>query len=439
MSRTSVSVTATGTQTPFEQVATDNAMAVQVSGTYAGLTFTFEGSIDNGSTFADIACVPLASMQIVPGGTGITPGTNATKVYRIPTENFTDIRVNVSAISSGTAQFLGVSGNFVGGVFSQMLIQSSTLTGDDSITGTLTVTSASASALTVGLNGATNPALKIDASTGSSATGIKITSAAAASGVAIAAISSGTNENLTIDAKGSGTITIGASSTGNVVLGTTAKTLTVANSNGLVTIAAGGMTITSGNLTLTSGNATMTSGNLLLSAGTITGTSASASALTVGLAGATNPALQVDASTASSATGIKIKSAAAASGVAVSVVSSGTDENLTIDAKGSGTITIGGTSTGAVILPTTNITDAKNVVLATTTGTSFGSATTQKLSFYGVTPITQPAASSAVSVTGTTGASTGVSLDTTFTGGGTAAYTIGGIVTKLKALGLLAT
>ena len=42
---------------------------------------------------------------------------------------------------------------------------------------------------------------------------------AAAGGVAAAAISSGTNENLTINAKGSGTITIGGTSTGNVLLG----------------------------------------------------------------------------------------------------------------------------------------------------------------------------------------------------------------------------
>lgn len=75
----------------------------------------------------------------------------------------------------------------------------------------------------------------------------------------------------------------------------------------------------------------------------------SATALTVGVNGATNPAFLVDASTASSATGIKVKSAAAASGVALSVISSGTDENLTIDAKGSGTITLGGTSTGALV------------------------------------------------------------------------------------------
>lgn len=87
-----------------------------------------------------------------------------------------------------------------------------------SFSGALTVTSTSASALTVGRQGATDPVLKVNANTSSVATGISITGAAATSGVAVAAISSGTNENLTVDAKGSGTITLAGTSTGNVVV-----------------------------------------------------------------------------------------------------------------------------------------------------------------------------------------------------------------------------
>jgi hypothetical protein len=85
--------------------------------------------------------------------------------------------------------------------------------------GTSTITSTSATALTVGANGATNPVLKIDASASSVATGISVTGAAAASGVAVATISSGTNEALTIDAKGSGLLTLNGIATGNVVIG----------------------------------------------------------------------------------------------------------------------------------------------------------------------------------------------------------------------------
>lgn len=88
-----------------------------------------------------------------------------------------------------------------------------------SISGTLTITSTSASALTVGPNGATNPVLKINANTSSAATGVSVTGAAAAGGVAVAAISSGTDEALTINAKGAGIVEIGGVSTGQIFLG----------------------------------------------------------------------------------------------------------------------------------------------------------------------------------------------------------------------------
>lgn len=81
---------------------------------------------------------------------------------------------------------------------------------------TLTGTSTSANAIAVGRQGATDPVLKVNANTASVATGIEITGAAAAGRVALAAISSGTNEGLSVDAKGSGTIRLGATSTGAV-------------------------------------------------------------------------------------------------------------------------------------------------------------------------------------------------------------------------------
>lgn len=79
-------------------------------------------------------------------------------------------------------------------------------------------------------------------------------------------------------------------------------------------------------------------------------TAASATAFVVGPNGATNPTFLVDTSTANDATGLKVKGAAAGAGLAMSVVSSGTNEVLSIDAKGSGRIQIGGTSTGPVYL-----------------------------------------------------------------------------------------
>lgn len=90
--------------------------------------------------------------------------------------------------------------------------------------------------------------------------------------------------------------------------------------------------------------ATTIGGSSVLALTTVTSTSANA--LTAGPAGATNPSFNVDASTVSAATGINVVAAAAASGVAVSAISSGTDENMTLDAKGAGTLTINGTATG---------------------------------------------------------------------------------------------
>lgn len=91
-----------------------------------------------------------------------------------------------------------------------------TATGGLGSSSAMTITSASADALAVGANGATNPVLKVDASTASVATGLRITGAAAASGVAVAVVSSGTNESLTLNALGTGTITLNNTGTGNI-------------------------------------------------------------------------------------------------------------------------------------------------------------------------------------------------------------------------------
>jgi hypothetical protein len=96
-------------------------------------------------------------------------------------------------------------------------------------------------------------------------------------------------------------------------------------------------------------------GSSLTALGTIT--SSSNKALAVGLNGLTNPAFNVDSSTALQADGINVKGLDAGNGAQVKVITSGTNAPLAIDAAGSGTITIGGTSTGAVtITPATTIT-----------------------------------------------------------------------------------
>lgn len=85
-------------------------------------------------------------------------------------------------------------------------------------TGTVGITVQSATAFAVARTG-TNYAFQVDTNTASSATGLKVTAAAAAGGVALAAISSGTDESFTIDAKGAGVLTLGSVSTGGVGIG----------------------------------------------------------------------------------------------------------------------------------------------------------------------------------------------------------------------------
>jgi hypothetical protein len=99
----------------------------------------------------------------------------------------------------------------------------------------LVLTGTSANELTAGPNGSTNPSFNVDASTPSAATGLSVKAAAAGSGLAVSVISSGTNESLTINAKGSGTITLGSVSTGAIVH-TTATTLSAALTYGGVTL-----------------------------------------------------------------------------------------------------------------------------------------------------------------------------------------------------------
>lgn len=82
------------------------------------------------------------------------------------------------------------------------------------------IESSLATALTVARGAGAPHGFQVDESAPSAATGVKITAAAAGSSVAMSAISSGANEGLTIDAKGSGTVTVAGTSTGNVILGT---------------------------------------------------------------------------------------------------------------------------------------------------------------------------------------------------------------------------
>ena len=100
---------------------------------------------------------------------------------------------------------------------------------------------------------------------------------------------------------------------------------------------------------------------------------------------------------------------------------------------GSNTVVIGSTAIlNTYLNGNVNISDGNNIALGNFIGTQIGTATTQKLAFYGDTPIVQPSTSIA-SAAATHGSGSAVKEDSTFGG-----YTIGQIVTALQTLGLLA-
>lgn len=125
-----------------------------------------------------------------------------------------------------------------------------------------TITSASATALSIGLTGATNPAFQVDASTASQVAGLKITGAATGGTVALVTTDSGSNTNLTINAKGSGTIGIGSVSTGVVTI----TPNLVLGGNLLATLVRGG-SASSSVLTLESTSGTGTTDSIVLKTG----------------------------------------------------------------------------------------------------------------------------------------------------------------------------
>jgi hypothetical protein len=92
-------------------------------------------------------------------------------------------------------------------------------------------------------------------------------------------------------------------------------------------------------------------------------------------------------------------------------------------------------TTGAVQLEQDlTIADATNIILNATTGTQIGTATTQKLGFYGATPVVQPTALTAED---------SATVDATYGSEESGVLTnvrtrVGEIETKLQALGLLA-
>lgn len=255
-------------------------------------------------------------------------------------------------------------------------------------TGGTAVTSPDTVAFAVGPNGASNPAFQVQANAGSLAAGLKVAGAGTGGNVTISVTDSGSNANLFVDAKGTGTMTFGNSSTGAITM-SRAITLSAALTYGGVTlnnsVQGTGSMVLSASPTLT-GTLTAAAANF---SAAVAITSASATSFTVGLNGATNSVFQVDSSTGSQAAGLKLTGAVTGGTVALVTIDSGAATNLTVNAKGTGTIGIGTVSTGvitlgaAVTLSNATLTFTNLATDATHTTRTVCQDTTSKILFFG--------------------------------------------------------
>ena len=105
------------------------------------------------------------------------------------------------------AAALGDDANFATTVTNSLALKAG-LGSANIFTAAQVIQSNAVAAFSVGPNGAANPVLQVDGSVASAATGIKVTPAAAGGGVTLQAISSGANEQLTLQSLGAGRVVL---------------------------------------------------------------------------------------------------------------------------------------------------------------------------------------------------------------------------------------
>lgn len=103
------SLSATGSVTLSNKPDTDTLTQVQVSGTYGTLAFLIEGTID-GANWTGLTAIRNDTRGHVVGS--ITPADNQTVIYDVASAGYVGVRARVTAIGSGTANFVVNSGAF---------------------------------------------------------------------------------------------------------------------------------------------------------------------------------------------------------------------------------------------------------------------------------------------------------------------------------------
>lgn len=203
-------------------------------------------SLAEGSTLATVGTYSLTFTTTATSAVTVPAG-SSTMATRAGAETLTNKTLTSPVISTGLTASGSASNNF-GGSTGAFVTSSgaNTLSGAVAAASTFTQTSASATAFESGPNGGTNPVLRLVNNIASAVTGLSVTGRAAAAGVDLTVLSSGTNENLVVNAKGSGTITLNPTATGAVVA-TKARMrseVTDYTADGAITLTSGVHTIT---------------------------------------------------------------------------------------------------------------------------------------------------------------------------------------------------
>lgn len=227
VSGTTNRITSTGGATPVIDISASyvGQASITTVGTLASgaVPLSLVTGLGTGVATALAVNVGTSGSPVVNGGALGTPSsgvaTNLTGTASGLTAGNVTTNANLTGpiTSSGNATSIaaqtGTGTTFVTSV-------SPTISTSLAVSGTETITSNSANALTVGANGTTNPVFNVKASTASVATGIDIQGAASGSQVTFQVTSSGSNDGINLTAKGTGPIRIANTSSSTTLPGT---------------------------------------------------------------------------------------------------------------------------------------------------------------------------------------------------------------------------